>query len=417
MAAAVNLCGKADVTLFEAGKTAGGRARSLQADKGGFRFLDNGQHILLGAYRGVRTLMDQIGVKPEDVFLREPLQWHMADGMQFQTGILPAPWHIACALLRAKNTFFSDKAGLLWQMSVLKRRKPDEPDEAVGHWLRSQNASRKQLADFWAPLVLGALNTPLEEASLNALCHILRDGVWSDKSAGEYWLPKWGLGELLAAPAMACLKKHHAEIRLGERVGALQRLPYNQVDVNGEAFDAVIAAVAPYHMAALLPDDTPETFRQALSEYRYHAITTVYLRYREAVMLPAVMTGLAEGTAQWLFDRGRLGIDRHEVAAVISVSDALGLSNEAWVERIHADVLRLCPQIGMPLESRVITEKRATVASVVNRVRPDCAWLHHQNIYPAGDYLHPRYPATLEAAVQSGVQAAALAADRLGLSA
>lgn len=415
LAAAVNLCGRAEITLFEAGKTAGGRARSLNAGKGGFRFLDNGQHILIGAYRGVRTLLDRIGVKPQDVFLREPLQWHMEGGIQFQTGMLPAPLHIAWGVLRAKNTAFSDRLALLWQMSVLQKRKPDAPDEPVAKWLRSQNASRSQLAGFWTPLVLGALNTPLEEASLNTLCHVLRDGVWAEKSAGDYWLPKCGLGELMVEPAIACLKKHHADIRLGERAGTLRRLPHGKVAVNGEAFDAVVPAVAPYHMAALLPEEAPDVFRQALDAYRYHAITTVYLRYGEPVMLPAVMTGLEEGAAQWLLDRGRLGIDRHEVAAVASVSEASGLDNETWIARVHADVARICPNIGGPLEARVITEKRATVASAVGRPLPDCAWLHHQHIYPAGDYLHPRYPATLEAAVQSGARAAALAAERFKL--
>ncbi|MGN6893418.1 FAD-dependent oxidoreductase, partial [Neisseria sp. P0015.S009] len=92
----------------------------------------------------------------------------------------------------------------------------------------------------------------------------------------------------------------------------------DKVGVNGQTFDAVIPAVAPYHIAALLPEDTPEAFRQALDTYRYHAITTVYLRYREEINLPAAMTGLAVGTAQWLLDRGRLGLGKHEIAAVIS---------------------------------------------------------------------------------------------------
>ena len=43
LSAAVNLAGKADVTVFEAGKTAGGRARALAADNAGFSFLDNGR--------------------------------------------------------------------------------------------------------------------------------------------------------------------------------------------------------------------------------------------------------------------------------------------------------------------------------------------------------------------------------------
>lgn len=80
---------------------------------------------------------------------------------------------------------------------------------------------------------------------------------------------------------------------------------------------------------------------------------------------------------------------------------------------MHADVKKLCPYVGEPLAARVITEKRATAASLVGRTLPDLAWLHHQRIFPAGDYLHPRYPATLEAAVQSGRAAAELCWNEL----
>lgn len=104
---------------------------------------------------------------------------------------------------------------------------------------------------------------------------------------------------------------------------------------------------------------------------------------------------------------GALGLPDNEVAVVISVSDY----TEAWkdkdlAEKIHADIKRVCPDLGKPEAVRIITEKRATTAATVDFVQPDFSWLHHRRIYPAGDYLHPRYPATLEAAVQSGFAAA-----------
>ncbi|MCD0217749.1 hypothetical protein LN386_27695, partial [Enterobacter hormaechei subsp. steigerwaltii] len=91
--------------------------------------------------------------------------------------------------------------------------------------------------------------------------------------------------------------------------------------VNGEAFDADVPATAHYHAAALLPEGTPEHVQTAYQNLRYHAITTVYLRYAEPVRLPAPLTGLADGTVQWLLCRGRLGLPENEVSAVISVSD------------------------------------------------------------------------------------------------
>ena len=415
LSAAVQLAGRADVCLFEASKMAGGRARSLIAGKDDFSFLDNGQHILIGAYHGVQTLLRQIGVREEDAFLRQPMQWHMADGLQFKAVRLPAPLHILCGILAAKNISLGEKTALLNSMHALQKwHALNLPDVSIGQWLQGQSTSRKMVAEFWQPLVWGALNTPLAQASLRTLTNVLQDGVWADKAGSDYLLPKQDLGGIMAKPALAYLRQHGVEVRMETRAAQLQTLPSGQVAINHEAFDAAILAVAPYHAQALMPSETPPCIQTAYEEMPYHAITTVYLRYAEAVPLPAVMTGLAEGTAQWLISRAQLGLPGHEIAAVISLSDEVGAyKSEEWIARVHADVKKLCPYVGEPLAARVITEKRATAASSVGRTLPDLAWLHHQRIYPAGDYLHPRYPATLEAAVQSGRAAAELCWNEL----
>ena len=49
------------VQLFEAANTAGGRARSLPQSFAGHP-LDNGQHILIGAYTESLALMQRVGL-------------------------------------------------------------------------------------------------------------------------------------------------------------------------------------------------------------------------------------------------------------------------------------------------------------------------------------------------------------------
>mgnify|MGYP000845825700 FL=1 len=408
LSASVSLIHRADISLFEAGRQAGGRARALAGKDDGFSFLDNGQHILLGAYHGVQTLMQHIGVQPESVFLRQPLQWYIHEGLQFQTASLPVPWHLLVGILSAKNFSFPLKIKLLSDMSALQRwAAHHKTDLTVAKWLRTRNVPRSLLGQFWQPLVWGALNTPLEQASLRILCNVLSDGVWSEKANSDYLLPKQDLGRIVAEPALDFLHKHGAKIHLETRVSHLNHHIDGRIEINGEVFDAVILAVAPYHVDALLPKDTPDYIQTVYQSLHYHAITTVYLRYAQAVKLPAPLTGFSNGTAQWVLHRGALGLPDNEVAVVISVSDC----TEAWkdkdlAENIHADIKRVCPDLGKPEAVRIITEKRATTAATVDFVQPDFSWLHHCRIYPAGDYLHPRYPATLEAAVQSGFTAA-----------
>lgn len=352
--------------------------------------------------------MKEIGSNPKTAFLRLPLQWHMHEGLQFRTRFLPAPLHILSGVLLARHFPFTFKTKLLSDMSSLQKfARSDQADMTVRQWLQQRNTPRAAITQFWQPLVWGALNTPLENASLRILCNVLSDGVWAGKSGSDYLLPKRDLGMIVAEPALAKLRHFGADIRLETRACRLKTLPDGRVSVNGEFFDAAVLAVAPYHAAALLPEDTPEHILSGYQNLHYHAITTVYLRYAYPIRLPAPLTGLADGTAQWLFSRGKLGLSPNEVSAVISVSDRVGtFTGQVWAEKIHADVKRICPYLNEPEAVRVITEKRATTSASANSPLPDLTWLHRHRIYPAGDYLHPRYPATLEAAVQSGFTAA-----------
>ena len=66
------------VTLFEASSQLGGRARTVAVEnKSLLQLLDNGQHILLGAYQETLALLEKVGVKEKQAFLRVPLQINM----------------------------------------------------------------------------------------------------------------------------------------------------------------------------------------------------------------------------------------------------------------------------------------------------------------------------------------------------
>ncbi|MDB5882132.1 MAG: desaturase, partial [Ramlibacter sp.] len=55
-----------NVTVFEATRALGGRARALpvQLPDGSSAMLDNGQHIMIGAYSQTLRLMREVGVEP-----------------------------------------------------------------------------------------------------------------------------------------------------------------------------------------------------------------------------------------------------------------------------------------------------------------------------------------------------------------
>lgn len=112
-AAAVELArAGCDVTLLESARTLGGRARRVEIDG---RTLDNGQHIMLGAYAESLRLMKLAGVDMQAALLTLPLQMRYvpgAGGMDFIAPRLPAPLHLLGALLRARGLGRADKMSL-----------------------------------------------------------------------------------------------------------------------------------------------------------------------------------------------------------------------------------------------------------------------------------------------------------------
>ena len=411
LSAAAHLVEHAAVGFFYAGGVAGGRARGVSGDA--FSFLDNGQHLLIGAYQGVFRLLDKAGADWRGHFFRQPLRWYLHDGLRFEAAwSRPAPLNLLTGVWRGENASVGEKTALVRQLKRLQsHHKRHLPDQSVQSWLDAQGVSRKWLAEFWQPMVWGALNTPLEEASLNVLCAVLADGVWAQCELSDYFVPKVDLTRAFAAPVVAYLQRQGAAWLPNQRVRRVLLDNRRGVRVDGERFDGAVVATAPYHVAGVLPPSLGEEVRLAIRDLTYYPITTVYLKYGRAFRLPALMTGFAEGTAQWLVDRRRL-TGANEIAAVVSLSHRIRATPLQWAQRVHGDVLRVCPDVGKPVAWQAITEKRATIASRVGRVVPSQDGLNRYAIWLAGDWLHPRYPATLEAAVQSGEMAAQAVLER-----
>ena len=104
-----------EVTLYEAARTAGGRARTVEVPLpgGGSALLDNGQHILVGAYVQTLRLMEHVGVDPQAALLRLPLALRDPQGSGLALPDWPAPWDAAAGILAARGWSWRDKLALL----------------------------------------------------------------------------------------------------------------------------------------------------------------------------------------------------------------------------------------------------------------------------------------------------------------
>jgi hydroxysqualene dehydroxylase len=113
------------VTLFEAARTPGGRARRVDGLLQGQPVtLDNGQHILIGAYSETLRLMADLGIDQPTSLHRLPLTLQFPDGSGLKlpnSPYLPAPLDAFAGILTARGWSWTDRLSLLkvalgWQL-------------------------------------------------------------------------------------------------------------------------------------------------------------------------------------------------------------------------------------------------------------------------------------------------------------
>ena len=416
----------ADVTLFEATRTPGGRARALPATRpdGVPLRLDNGQHILIGAYRDTLGLMQRLGIEPGQVLLGTPLSLPYPDGGGLQTPTWaarwPAPLDAVAAILTASGWSWGERlalvrASLAWQRSGFVC----PPSLTVGELCRALPA--RAMDELIEPLCVSALNLPAAQASAQVFLAVMRDALFGQGfgrwSASALLLPRDDLGALL--PDAAC-RHLGARVRLGTRVTALQDTESGWTlagDGWSEDFDRVIWATAASHAASTIGAATGESasstarrdWAAQTRQLDFTAITTVYAWAPDA-RLPAPMLALRnspDAPAQFAFDRGQLRPDDPSAQGVLAfvVSASEGERDELQ-QRVLAQAGQ---QLGWPnLQAiQTVVEKRATFSCTPALKRPATAIA--PGLWAAGDYIDGPYPATIEGAVRSGLAAVARA--------
>jgi squalene-associated FAD-dependent desaturase len=404
------------VTLFEAARTLGGRARGVEFNS---RLLDNGQHILLGAYSQALAVMKRVGVNAGSALLRLPLQMRYppGTGMDFVAARLPAPLHVGVALFRATGLTRADKLSLArfntsarwmgWTLHV---------DCSVAELLERFDQTETLIRLMWRPLCLAALNTPLERASARVFLAVLRDSLGAKRAASDMLLPRVDMGTLFPVAAAGYVERHGGSVRLGAKVAHIAHEGQWRVN-DADSFDAVVLATPASQAAQLLRavDGAAATVAQ-LDAFDYEPIVTVYLQYDPSLRLALPMYALLDDAAaghwgQFVFDRGQLDAAQAGLLSVV-VSAAMGataLDQGQLADAVAAQLAAALhmPALQQPLWTKVIAEKRATFACTPGLVRPgnDIAI---PGLVLAGDYTSSDYPATLESAVRSGTAAARL---------
>ena len=421
LAAAVGLAQAGfGVTLLEAAAQAGGRARSLTLTFDGQPVaVDNGQHLLIGAYRSTLALVERVGLAPGAVLARSRLRLTGPGGLDLRAAPLPAPLNLAWGLLTARGLSAVERWAMVRAMAGLRAGGPEviTPGSTVSDWLEHNRQPPGLVTRIWQPLCVGALNTPPARACAQAFAQVLRDALLARAADADFLLPRTTLGDVLPEPALAWLRAHGARVRLRTVVRSVGLLAGGgwqaHTDAGPVTADRVVLAVPPEQVRRLLPDALPARLRTDLAGFAHEPIATVWLGWRERLSLPTA-TMLAERAeagehGQWLFGREppAAGPVRSVAGVVISAAGRSGESPDALARGVARQV---AAQLGYPSPAyaRAIVDKRATIRCSPDRPRIDTDALATTlpGLALAGDWSWHRYPATIESAVRSGDAAA-----------
>jgi hydroxysqualene dehydroxylase len=438
MAAAVQAAGAGfDVTLFEATRTLGGRARALPAQRpdGVALTLDNGQHILIGAYAETLALMQRVGVSPACALMCLPLSLPYPDGTGLQMPLWaarwPAPLDAVAAMATARGWSWGERwalvcASLAWQRVGFACA----PQRTVASLCAG--LPQRVMDELIEPLCVSALNLPATQASAQVFLCVMRDALfgagYGGWAASSLLLPRTDLSTLLPNAAGQWLQAQHGgttRLRLGTRVLGLQPQAGGWLLQGSgwqERFDSVVWATAASPAAQAMHEaahsalaEAPELaerlrrWAETAQALHFTAITTVYA-WAPGVRLTAPMLALRAtpsahaAPAQFVFDRGQIN---PQDAAAQGVLAFVVSASQGERDDLQARVLRqAAQQLGLAnLQAlQTVVDKRATFACTPGLQRP--AQAIAPGLWAAGDYVEGPYPATLEGAVRSGLAAA-----------
>jgi hydroxysqualene dehydroxylase len=222
LAAAFGLADRGYATsLLESRKQCGGRAFS-SSDRKLDRPLDNGCHVMLGCYRGMRSLLRRLG--QEDGFQKDrslEMVYRFVGDRRAKLKLLklPVPLAMPLAMMRLEISLGARLRALRGMACVLFGA---PRDETFAGWLARRGQQGEPDEVMWRPLCRAVMNVEPEDASASEFLATLREAFMGRAGSAAFWVPNRTWSSLLGGPAPAALESAGVQLRTGARVTSLR---------------------------------------------------------------------------------------------------------------------------------------------------------------------------------------------------
>lgn len=419
------------VVLLERRGVLGGRASSSRDAVTGDE-VDNGTHLMLGAYSATLELMRRAGALELLMFQDDlRLEWVDERGMSaLDCPPLPAPLHLLVGLLGLRLPPAVKLQAIRFGLAVRFGRRPD--GLTLEEYFRRSGQGEAARRLLWDPLALATLNEPVERAAAVLFHRVYQEAFLRDHRASRLVFPRRGWGALVERLA-TYFESRGGRLRRGARAEGLeldagrvtgvryqQRAQERDEIATGaapvdrfERADAVVSALPPPALLQLVPEARRhEPPFDTLSRFSGSPIVAVDL-WLDRLVVDRPMLGLRDSEMEWVFDKGRLhgraGAPQHLAFIVSAAYRTAPRTNAEIVAAAVGALHRYFPAMsGARVErSLVQREAQATFASTpaLEALRPG-PHTPLAGLFLAGDWTATGLPATIEGAVRSGVRAA-----------
>ena len=432
MAAAIALQERRhEVVLLERRGVLGGRATSYRdADSG--EDVDNGTHLMIGAYRATLDLLARAAA--EDLLLvQDHLRIDYVDDRgpsALDCPPLPAPLHLFAGLLGLRLPWRARAQALRFGLTAAFGRAPR--GITLAEWLRRTGQGQQARRLLWDPLATAILNETPERAAAILFYNVFREAFLAHHSASRLVFLRRGYGVLherlaryLEGRGGAVRRRALAEaveveagrvtgVRYVQRARSRDEIRAGARPVAERlAAEAVVAAV-PWKA---VPKLVPEALRgerpfAGLAGLEGSPIVSIEM-WLDRVVVDRTMVGLRDSEIEWVFDKGRLygrqGAPQHLAFIASAAYRSVPRPNAELVAAAEAALRRYFPAMSSATVTRslVMREPDATFASdpEAETLRPGTT-TPIAGLFLAGDWTDTGLPATIEGAVRSGFAAA-----------
>ncbi|MEN6296185.1 MAG: FAD-dependent oxidoreductase [Chloroherpetonaceae bacterium] len=393
-----------NIDIYEARNSIGGRVAGIK-DKLTGDEIDNGKHLMVGAYSNFFDLLKKLGTfkhlyfqKYFNVnFISESGEFNFSNGRFGKLSQL-------ISLMNFPGISLRDKRNSINFINQVNRGLDATPSESAKDILNNFQISNKISEILWEPLILATMNTTLREASGKIFLNILKLAFFHSNYSGRLVFSNLQLNKLLI-PFLTIFPNEHRRIFLQKSIESVNKIDDDNFIIkikNGEEYNynAVIFTLTPFALKKIKTNFQMPDFES----FESSPIVSLYL-WSEEDFLKNDFYALIGAKFHWIFKETYNSL---RYAFTHSAADEFAmLSKSEIIELAYQDLEKLFPKFNRNLiyQSQLIIEKKATIKLTpqTELLRP--AQKISKGIYLAGDWTSTGLPATMESAALSGKHA------------